>query len=95
MIAWRVESREMDDRVLLERITYNPEIFGGKAIIRGRRLAVEHVLEMLAAGSTTESLLQHYSWLEREDIQACLLYAAKIVGRESFAPLLVTSEAAD
>ena len=85
----------MEERELLERITYNPEIFGGKAIVRGRRLAVEHVLEMLAAGSTIDSLLKHYSWLEREDVQACLLYAAKIVGREFFAPLLVTSEAAD
>ncbi len=85
----------MDERELLERITYNPQIFGGKAIIRGHRLAVEHVLEMLAAGSTTASLLEHYSWLEREDVQACLLYAAKIVGREYFAPLLVASEAAD
>ena len=85
----------MEERELLERITYNPEIFGGKAIVRGRRLAVEHVLEMLAAGSTIDSLLEHYSWLEREDVQACLLYAAKIVGREFFAPLLVTSEAAD
>lgn len=85
----------MDERELLERITYNPETFGGKAIIRGHRLAVEHVLEMLAAGSTIDSLLEHYSWLEREDVQACLLYAAKIVGREYFAPLLVTSEAAD
>ena len=85
----------MDERQLLERITYNPQIFGGKAIIRGRRLAVEHVLEMMAAGSSIEELLEHYSWLEREDILACLLYAAKIVGREYFAPLLVTSEAAD
>ena len=85
----------MDERNLLERITYNPEIFGGKALVRGRRLAVEHVLEMLAAGSTIDTLLEHYSWLEREDIQACLLYAAKIIGREYFAPLLVTSEAPD
>jgi uncharacterized protein (DUF433 family) len=75
---------------LLRRITYNPEIFGGKAIIRGRRLAVEHVLGMLAGGSTVDELLDHYDWLEREDVQACLLYAAKIVGREYFAPLLVT-----
>jgi uncharacterized protein (DUF433 family) len=79
-----------DEEELLKRITYNPEIFGGKAIIRGRRLAVEHVLGMLAGGSTPEELLDHYEWLEREDVQACLLYAAKIVGREYFAPLLVT-----
>ena len=84
----------MSERELLERITYNPEIFRGKAIIRGHRLAVEHVLEMMAAGSTVEDLLNHYEYLEREDIQACLLYAARIVGNEYFEPVLVTSEAA-
>jgi uncharacterized protein (DUF433 family) len=85
----------MTDRNLLDRITYNPEIFGGKAIIRGRRLAVSHVLSMMAAGSSADELLEHYPWLEREDIQACLSYAAHIIDREHFAPLLVTSEAAD
>jgi uncharacterized protein (DUF433 family) len=85
----------MDETELLERITYNPEIFGGKAIIRGRRLAVAHVLGMMAAGSSPEELLEHYPWLEREDIQACIYYAARIADREHFAPRLVTSEAAD
>jgi uncharacterized protein (DUF433 family) len=79
----------MTERELLERITYNPEIYGGKAIIRGRRLAVEHVLEMMAAGSTAEELVREYRWLEPEDVQACLLYAARIVGNEYFAPTLV------
>jgi len=48
----------MENQKLLYRITYNPDIFGGKPIIRGRRLAVEHVLGMLAAGDTIETLLQ-------------------------------------
>ena len=65
----------MDNIGLMARITYNPEILGGKPIIRGRRLAVEHVLGMLAEGDTIETLLNEYSWLEREDIVACLLYA--------------------
>lgn len=65
----------MDERKLLERITVNPEIFGGKPIIRGRRLAVEHILGMLAAGDTAETILEGYNWLEAEDIQACLVYA--------------------
>jgi uncharacterized protein (DUF433 family) len=60
---------------LLERITVNTSIFGGKPIIRRRRLAVQHVLGMLAAGDTPELLLQGYPWLEMEDIQACLVYA--------------------
>ena len=63
----------MDEKRLLERITVNPQIFGGKPIIRGRRLAVEHVLGMLAAGDTIENILEAYPWLEREDIQACLV----------------------
>jgi uncharacterized protein (DUF433 family) len=71
----------MDEQKLLERITVNPNIFGGKPIIRGHRLAVEHVLNMLALGDTPETLLEGYPWLEREDIQACLLYATRLVGR--------------
>ncbi|HVO92881.1 MAG TPA: DUF433 domain-containing protein [Terriglobales bacterium] len=65
----------MDEQMLLKRITVNPKIFGGKPIIRGRRLAVEHILGMLAAGDTAETILQGYPWLEREDVQACLVYA--------------------
>ena len=77
----------MDEQKLLERITVNPGIFGGKPIIRGRRLAVEHVLGMLAAGDTPELLLQGYPWLEKEDIQACLVYARRMVGHERIEPL--------
>lgn len=47
----------MDEQFLLKRITVNPNIFGGKPIIRGRRLAVEHVLGMLAAGDTPDTIL--------------------------------------
>ena len=63
----------MDAQKLLERITVNPKIFNGKPMIRGRRLAVDHVLGMLAAGDTPETILEGYPWLEREDIQACLM----------------------
>lgn len=77
--------READ---LLARITTNPEIFGGKPIIRGHRLAVEHVLGMLAAGDTPETILKGYTWLESEDIRACLLYARRIVGHERVEPAL-------
>jgi len=83
----------MDEPKLLERITVNPSIFGGKPILRGRRLAVEHVLGMLAAGDTPEILLQGYPWLEREDIQACLVYARRLVGHERIEPLKIESAA--
>jgi len=77
----------MDENELLKRITIKPEIFGGKPIIRGRRLAVEHVLGMLAAGDTFETLLKGYPWIEKEDIQACLVYARRIVGHETIEAL--------
>lgn len=72
----------MNEQQLLERITVNPKIFSGKPIIRGRRLAVEHILGMLAAGDTIETLLEGYSWLEQEDVQACLVYACRLNGHE-------------
>ena len=78
----------MDENRLLERITVNPRIFGGKPIIRGHRLAVEHVLAMLAAGDSIETLLEGYPWLEREDILACLAYARRVVGHERVELLL-------
>ena len=63
---------------LLKRITVNPDIFGGIPIIRGRRLAVEHILGMLAAGDSVEDILDSYPWLEHEDILACLTLARRL-----------------
>jgi len=83
----------MDEQKLLERITVNPKIFGGKPIIRGRRLAVEHILGMLAAGDTPETILEGYPWLEPEDIRACLIYARRLVGHERIEPLLIETNA--
>ena len=80
----------MTETDLLTRITFNPKIFNGKPLIRGRRLAVEHILGMLAAGETTDSLLAAYAWLEKEDIQACLLYARKMVAQERIEPLILS-----
>ena len=82
----------MDKKELLDRITVNLKIFGGKPIIRGRRLAVEHVLGMLAAGDTAETILAGYPWLEPEDIRACLAYAHRLVGHERIEPLLVETQ---
>lgn len=79
----------MDEQRLLERITSNPEIFGGKPIVRGRRLAVEHILSMLAAGDSPALILEGYPWLEAEDIRACLVYALKLVSHERIAPFSI------
>ena len=81
----------MDEQALLKRITVNPQIFGGKPIVRGRRLAVEHVLGMLAAGDTREAILKAYPWLEAEDIQACLVYARRLVAHERVEPWPIDS----
>ncbi len=67
----------MTEQELLQRITVNPQIFGGKPIIRGRRLAVEHVIGMLAAGDDVVTILEGYPWSERADIEACLIYASR------------------
>ena len=78
---------------LLERITVNPAIFGGKPIVAGRRLAVEHVLGMLAAGDSTETVLEGYPWLEIDDVRACIAYAHRIVEHERVEPLLMEATA--
>ena len=77
-----LSSEKMKQEELLERITCDPEIFAGKPIIRGRRLAVEHILDMLAAGDDAATILEGYPWLEPEDIQACLVYASMLARHE-------------
>jgi len=67
---------------LIDRITVDPCIFGGKPIIRGLRIAVEHVLGMLAAGDSPEKLLAEYPFLEPADIQACIAYAHRSLSGE-------------
>jgi uncharacterized protein (DUF433 family) len=72
----------MSEEEVLKRITVDPAIFGGKPNIRGLRIAVEHVLGMLAAGDTPEKLLAEYPFLEPADIQACLAYAHRSLSGE-------------
>ncbi len=73
----------MDAKELLKRITVNPEIFGGKPIIRGMRISVELVVSLLAQGDTVEGILADYPDLTREDIQACLAYAHAVIANDS------------
>jgi uncharacterized protein (DUF433 family) len=83
----------MNEAKLIERITVNPNIFGGKPIVRGMRIAVEHVLGMLASGATTELIVEHYPYLEIDDVLACLVYARRVVGRERVDPPIIDSTA--
>jgi uncharacterized protein (DUF433 family) len=72
----------MSEEEVLKRITVDPAIFGGKPNVRGLRIAVEHILGMLAAGDTPEKLLAEYPFLEPADIQACMAYAHRSLSGE-------------
>jgi len=61
----------------LDRITIKADVCGGEPIIRGMRITVSHVLQMLAGGMTPEQILADFPYLERPDIDACLEYAAR------------------
>lgn len=81
----------MVDQELLKRITADPEIFGGKPIIRGMRISVELILSLLAQGETTESILSDYPDLEPDDIRACLAYAHAVVAHDRLDDIQITS----
>jgi uncharacterized protein (DUF433 family) len=68
---------------LLKRITADPEIFGGKPIIRGMRISVELILSLLTQGETVEDILADYPDLEPDDIRACLAYAHAVIAHDS------------
>ncbi len=79
----------MAENQLLERNTLNPKIMVGKPVIRGTRLTVEYVLGLLAHGDTVEDITNEYKGIVLEDIQACLLFATKILQNTDFMPLSV------
>jgi uncharacterized protein (DUF433 family) len=72
---------------LATRITMNPEVCKGKPTIRNMRFTVAQMLELLASGMTTQEILSDYSYIEEEDIQACLWYASKLAHTKSVTPL--------
>ena len=83
--AWAARGtlRSMTDQALLGRITSNREIFGGKPIIRGMRVSVEMVVNLLAQGETAEAILDDHPGLEPDDIRACLAYAHAVLADDS------------
>lgn len=62
------------ERKLMDRITTNPDILGGKPTIRGQRFLVRDVIELIQSGMSEEDILQQHPLLEQEDLQAALLY---------------------
>jgi uncharacterized protein (DUF433 family) len=67
----------MEDQALLKRITINPKVMVGKPVIKGTRLTVEFILNLLAHGMTVAEVISEYKGLTQEDIQACILFATK------------------
>ncbi len=84
-------NQTMDETNLLQRIRTDPEIFGGKPIIRDLRISVELILSLLAQGETVENLLDDYPGLEPDDIWACIAYAHAVIANESLAAVRVAS----
>ncbi|MEW6212690.1 MAG: DUF433 domain-containing protein [Acidobacteriota bacterium] len=79
----------MTDEQLLERITLDAKVMTGKPVIKGTRLTVEYILNLLAHGATPEEIMQEYDSLSQEDIQACILFAKKSLEDMTFMPLAV------
>jgi uncharacterized protein (DUF433 family) len=77
----------MTDQQLLERITLDPKVMDGKPVIKGTRLTVEYVLNLLAHGATSEEILEEYEGLVPDDVRACFLFATKSLGSTDFMPL--------
>lgn len=67
---------------LLSRITINPSIFGGKPVVRGMRISVEMILDLLTQGASEKEILEDHPVLEVEDIRACIAYAKALVANE-------------
>ena len=82
----------MIDRDLQERITINPNVMVGKPVICGTRIPVGLILKMLGQGMATAEILREYPRLERVDIEAAIMYAARMIEHEDVFPILLQSE---
>ena len=78
----------MIEREILNRITTNPKVMAGKPTIKGTRLTVEYILNLLAHGATVTEILAEYEGLAEADIRACLLFASRSLESTSFMPLI-------
>ena len=81
----------MRDKELLLRITLDPKIMTGKPVIKGTRLTVEFILNLLAHGETFDSILTEYQGIDSDDIFACLLFATKSLENTDFVPTVSES----
>lgn len=67
---------------MLERIEINPKILAGKPIIKGTRISVEFILELLSSGMSSDDIVREYPHLSKEDVLAAINYAANVVKHE-------------
>lgn len=81
----------MRKQELLNRISLDPRIMAGQPCIRGTRLTVHHILNVLAFGTSIEELLEEYDGLTRDDVAACLLFASEALKSTSFVPLTAST----
>jgi uncharacterized protein (DUF433 family) len=77
----------MTETQMLARISLDPKVMTGKPVVKGTRLTVEFLLGLLAQGESIAEILREYPGLEREDIQACLLFATKSLESTVFMPI--------
>ena len=70
-----------------DHIAVDPQILVGKPVVKGTRISVEHVIDLLAAGWTEQQVLDSYPTLKADDVRACLAYASEILHREKVFPL--------
>ena len=77
----------MTDQKLLERISMNPNVMTGKPVIRGTRLTVEYILNLLAHEQDAQEIVKEYEGLTLDDIRACILFASKTLETTLFMPL--------
>ena len=81
----------MNENNLLSRITVNPAVFGGKPLIRGLRISVEMILDLMSQGVSEQEILEDYPHLEPEDLRACLAYAKAVIANEEIEALQLAS----
>lgn len=78
----------MNDQHLLQRITCDSAVMVGKPVIKGTRLTVEFILNLLGHGATVDEIVDEYPGVTSEDIQACLLFASQSLSSTTFMPLV-------
>ncbi len=81
----------MTDQELRERITCDPQVMVGKPVIKGTRLTVDYILNLMAHGSSVDEILEEYDGVKPDDIRACLLFASKTLSNTAFMPLAAES----